>query len=544
MASSAGNALSLIKAVLELCAEGRTGTLDVRAEGLRTQIYFQDGRPVFAEDEAPGESFGRLLMRQGVLTNAEFVRVLDEMTRAAAGNNQLRFGEVAVSLGVLTPQQVERGLGEQVCGIITRSLQRGESQWSFDPWPAAPKPPRSFSLEVNPAILAGIRRSEDRSVVADLVAARPEELVVTAPRAATVVGREGGSAPSETHVERLAAEQAFQKGAALLREGKTALAAVELRRAAELQPDSLEYLLYATWARARSHREIPGEPEQRALLEIAHQAKKRDPLFAFGSYVIGQLSMWAGDDATAKKWFYEALRLDPASEAGKQVRILARRRPLAPAPSRSEVLPLAPAPSRSEALDELPAERERAPEPTPLSPAQPAVQPMMTAPISQPAPGRGVTWLLTGAALVAIGALAIFAVARSAAPGAGLPPPPLLPPSSTIDASSPVESQRIEPPSVPATKSPQAMPEKDPDDGRMGTVLLPARAAGHRIFVDGRRAKTEEKTDTAHEEDTDHDKSEGVTPLRLRCGQHEIQIGSGGTPETIDLPCGGQVQIE
>jgi hypothetical protein len=109
MASSAGNALSLIKAVLELCAEGRTGTLDVRAEGLRTQIYFQDGRPVFAEDEAPGESFGRLLMRQGVLTNAEFVRVLDEMTRAAAGNNQLRFGEVAVSLGVLTPQQVERG---------------------------------------------------------------------------------------------------------------------------------------------------------------------------------------------------------------------------------------------------------------------------------------------------------------------------------------------------------------------------------------------------------------------------------------------------
>ena len=55
------------------------------------------------------------------------------MTRAAAGNNPLRFGEVAVALGVLTPEQVERGLGEQVCGIITRSLQRGESQWDFEP---------------------------------------------------------------------------------------------------------------------------------------------------------------------------------------------------------------------------------------------------------------------------------------------------------------------------------------------------------------------------------------------------------------------------
>ena len=127
---AAGGALSLIKAVLELVAERRTGVLEVRADGLRTQITFDAGKPVFAEDEAPGESFGRLLMRQGVITNDQFVRVIVEMTRAAAGNNQLRFGEVAVGLGVLTPEQVERGLAEQVCGIITRSLQRGESEWS------------------------------------------------------------------------------------------------------------------------------------------------------------------------------------------------------------------------------------------------------------------------------------------------------------------------------------------------------------------------------------------------------------------------------
>ena len=65
----------------------------------------------------------------------------------------------------------------------------------------------------------------------------------------------------------------------------------------------------------------------------------------------------------------------------------------------------------------------------------------------------------------------------------------------------------------------------------MGKVILPARASGHRIFVDGRRAKTE-------------DEAEGIAPLLLRCGQHEIQIGSAGTPETIDLPCGGEVQIQ
>ena len=69
MASSGGSSLSLIKAVLDLVADRRTGVLDVRSDDLRTQIYFDDGKPLFAEDDAPGETFGRLLMRQGVITN-------------------------------------------------------------------------------------------------------------------------------------------------------------------------------------------------------------------------------------------------------------------------------------------------------------------------------------------------------------------------------------------------------------------------------------------------------------------------------------------
>ena len=130
---------------------------------------------------------------------------------------------------------------------------------------------------------------------------------------------------ASTHEARLTAEQAFQKGMALLRAAQTVSAAIELRRACLLQPGSLEYALCASWAEARSRSEIPSEADRHTLLEIAQRAKKRDPMFAFGSYVLGQLAMWAGDDATAKKWFYEALRLDPASEAGQQVRILARR---------------------------------------------------------------------------------------------------------------------------------------------------------------------------------------------------------------------------
>jgi hypothetical protein len=512
-----GSALSLIKAVLELVADRRTGVLDVRSDGVRTQIYFDDGKPQFADDEALGETFGRLLVRQGVISNDQFVRVIDEMTRAAAGNSQLRFGEVAVGLGVLTPVQVEQGLGEQVCGIITRSLQRGESQWTFIAAPAAARPPRSFPLEINASVLDALRQSPDRSAIADVVAARPAELVVvTGPRPVADVRDDArAGAAADAHAARMAAEQAFQKGLALLRDTKTASAAIELRRASEMQPDSLEYLLYATWAKSRSYREIPLEADRQALLEIAQQAKKRDPMFAFASYVIGQLAMWAGDDATAKKWFYEALRIDPSSEAAKQVRILARRGGEPAAPPGGEEPTAAPA---------RPPEDEPAPMPASEPPAQ-------AAPSGRPAaPAGGSTkGLVAVVALLAAGGVAYLGyvgVTKPADPEPGpartAPPPPVRL-AIVADAAVSADAQGA----AASALAVDGAIAQEREDGGVGTVLLPSRAADHRIFVDGRRARTD-----------------GVAPLRLKCGPHVIQIGSGGTPETVDVPCGGEVQLE
>jgi hypothetical protein len=58
-------------------------------------------------------------------------------------------------------------------------------------------------------------------------------------------------------------------------------------------------------------------------------------------------------------------------------------------------------------------------------------------------------------------------------------------------------------------------------------VRLPSRASGHRVYVDGRRVQVDE-----------------TALLRLRCGAHTIQIGSQGTPQPIDLRCGGELQLE
>src|SRR5262249_36926426 len=123
---------------------------------------------------------------------------------------------------------------------------------------------------------------------------------------------------------------------------------------------------------------------------------------------------------------------------------------------------------------------------------------------------------------------------------------PSAPPQAAlvVDAAAPVEPERKEvaaPAGVAAAgpsagdlaavkKAPEpaaATNEKDADDAEMGTLVLPARASGHRVFVDGRRVKTD-----------------GDGPLHLRCGSHVVQIGSSGERESIELPCRGEVQLQ
>jgi hypothetical protein len=63
-----GEAGRLIRALLALRAARRTGVLDVRGEGIQTFVYLSEGVVVFAEEGTGGETLGRLLVRQGVLT--------------------------------------------------------------------------------------------------------------------------------------------------------------------------------------------------------------------------------------------------------------------------------------------------------------------------------------------------------------------------------------------------------------------------------------------------------------------------------------------
>ena len=107
------------------------------------------------------------------------------------------------------------------------------------------------------------------------------------------------------------------------------------------------------------------------------------------------------------------------------------------------------------------------------------------------------------------------------------------PPKATAEAVPPPTSNPETPPSASAPKKPVAAagaggggvaPALSADPEKTGIVDTTALPAGRKIIVDGRLV--------------------GTSPRRVvvRCGSHRFQIGDQ-PPETIDLPCGGEVNF-
>jgi tetratricopeptide (TPR) repeat protein len=121
----------LARSIAALRQKQRTGRLSVDADSSRTFVYLRQGHIVFAEEGTQGETLGRLLVRQKLLSQEQYLSVLSKMTDALVSNEQIRFGETAVELGFLSEQQVRSALVDQVRWKVVRCFMREAPTWSF-----------------------------------------------------------------------------------------------------------------------------------------------------------------------------------------------------------------------------------------------------------------------------------------------------------------------------------------------------------------------------------------------------------------------------
>ena len=147
--------------LVELHRSERTGVLEVTAEGVTTLLYVQDGHVVFAEAGVLSETLGRILVADGSLTTEQYAAVIDRMTSSLVDAEQVRFGEAAIELGFLTPQQVHDALSNQLGRKVLRCLQWPSATWRFREGADLLSEIVPFPCETFSVIADGVRRFFD-----------------------------------------------------------------------------------------------------------------------------------------------------------------------------------------------------------------------------------------------------------------------------------------------------------------------------------------------------------------------------------------------
>ncbi len=124
-----------------------------------------------------------------------------------------------------------------------------------------------------------------------------------------------------------------------------------------------------------------------------------------------------------------------------------------------------------------------------------------------------------------LGESAIATATPSLTPSAAVEdnPPILTPPADPVPA--PVATPTIESGTAQPNALLAAAPAATPEISTDGVLVLPRDASGHRLFVNGQRVELK-----------------GLRAV-VPCGRHEVQIGSRGTPRTLDIECGGETEI-
>ncbi|MGE5184842.1 MAG: DUF4388 domain-containing protein, partial [Acidobacteriota bacterium] len=155
-------------------AQGSTGRVSFRIDDVEKVVFFDQGRPVFASSNAPGDRMGELLVREGKITAAQY-----ERCQVHATTSGRRMGEILVDFGYLKRRELLPAVRRHVEDIIYSLFgwDHGHYRVHLDTTPSAER--IRLSRHAASLILEGVRRKLDRTALERLVG--PPSTVVEVP---------------------------------------------------------------------------------------------------------------------------------------------------------------------------------------------------------------------------------------------------------------------------------------------------------------------------------------------------------------------------
>lgn len=141
----------------------KTGLLRVTSE-LRHNagtIFFEDGKIIFAEIRSNPHPLGALLLRTGKISEADLERARDMQQRQG---DERRLGEILVSLGAVTPRELQRQVRFQVEEVVFEVMSWREGYFSFTEGPLTDVPTEAMvSIPTEALLMEGARRIDEWS---------------------------------------------------------------------------------------------------------------------------------------------------------------------------------------------------------------------------------------------------------------------------------------------------------------------------------------------------------------------------------------------
>ncbi len=141
----------------------KTGVLRVTSD-LRHNagtIYFEDGAIIFAEIRSNPHPLGALLLRTGKIGEADLERARDMQQRQ--GDTRL-LGEILVSLGAITPRELQRQVRFQIEEVVFEVMGWREGYFSFIEGPLTELPTETaVRISTEALLMEGARRIDEWS---------------------------------------------------------------------------------------------------------------------------------------------------------------------------------------------------------------------------------------------------------------------------------------------------------------------------------------------------------------------------------------------
>ncbi|HYT04371.1 MAG TPA: DUF4388 domain-containing protein [Gemmatimonadales bacterium] len=297
----------------------KTGVLRVTSE-LRHNagtVSFEDGAIIFAEIRSNPHPLGALLLRTGKITEADLERARDMQQRQG---DKRRLGEILVSLGALTPRELQRQVRFQIEEVVFEVMSWREGYFSFTEGPLSDVPTEAaVRIPTEALLMEGARRIDEWS----RIESRIPHLGVVPALAPAQEGGEGeldllppewemlamidGARDVRTIASQLGrsdfdvAKTLFgleSAGIIVLADPGTAT-----RERATLATNLAEVVAQAEDALARRDLE-----EARGMAEQAAAVHPHDPAVHL---LLGRIALAAGRGADAVEELRRALRLDP-----------------------------------------------------------------------------------------------------------------------------------------------------------------------------------------------------------------------------------------